>query len=114
MKFLTTRLQNYEKIWSHPPESNRRPTDYETHQAKNSDLEKPATPKHFGSLILGRLFQNACRSVFSDSSSRTKDGHFSAAKVRGQSIKLFENDCFLLGSLKMRAVVYRAMSRGHD
>ena len=29
-EIFNDKAPNYEKIWSHPPESNRRPTDYES------------------------------------------------------------------------------------
>jgi hypothetical protein len=64
------------KFWSHPPESNRRPADYETIHIRNSDREKPATPKHIGSLTHWASVGMLVGTQVSDSSSRTKHGQF--------------------------------------
>ena len=38
--------------WSDPPESNRRPTDYESRRTRNSNRADPIIPNEFGSLML--------------------------------------------------------------
>src|SRR5262249_11923901 len=70
------RTASYGKYWSHPPESNRRPTDYETIHIRNSDREKPSTPRHIGSLTHCASVSMLVGVQVSDSSSRTKHGQF--------------------------------------
>src|SRR5262245_39207302 len=38
------RTANYGKYWSHPPESNRRPTDYESEKGYDANQEDPSIP----------------------------------------------------------------------
>ena len=44
------RTASYGKYWSHPPESNRRPTDYESDQEKNAG-DKVATTTQIYSFL---------------------------------------------------------------
>jgi hypothetical protein len=64
-------VRDTELDWSHPPESNRRPTDYESRKRWDNNQEDPSNSNDFSNLLRDRW---VCLG-FLGRSSRTKHGH---------------------------------------